>query len=123
MAYCFSLNITAISSKLQKTPPPSISSPIVHLSFTSHFSFSTSSLSLHSHQTFSQLIPDSQMVPLSLFMDAIKTQPLRILISGAPAFGKGTQCKLITKKGCFFLETGILSCVLSQYQINIHSIS
>ncbi|KAM3237865.1 hypothetical protein P3L10_012895 [Capsicum annuum] len=94
MAYCFSLNITAISSKLQKTPPPSISSPIVHLSFTSHFSFSTSSLSLHSHQTLSQLIPDCQMV----YGCAIKTQPLRILISGAPASGKGTQCKLITKK-------------------------
>ncbi|KAM3306106.1 hypothetical protein P3S67_012976 [Capsicum chacoense] len=51
MAYCFSLNIIGISLKLQKTPLSSISSPIVQLSFTSHFSFSTSSLSLHSHQT------------------------------------------------------------------------
>lgn len=27
-----------------------------------------------------------------------KQEPLRVMISGAPASGKGTQCELITKK-------------------------
>lgn len=27
-----------------------------------------------------------------------KAEPLRIMISGAPASGKGTQCQLITQK-------------------------
>lgn len=33
-----------------------------------------------------------------------KAEPLRIMISGAPASGKGTQCELITKK----VSSGIL---------------
>lgn len=32
-----------------------------------------------------------------------KPNPLKIMISGAPASGKGTQCELITKKVSFFL--------------------
>jgi len=31
-----------------------------------------------------------------------KADPLKIMISGAPASGKGTQCELITKKVSFF---------------------
>lgn len=29
---------------------------------------------------------------------AYKSEPLRVMISGAPASGKGTQCELITQK-------------------------
>lgn len=31
-------------------------------------------------------------------MAAEKSEPLKIMISGAPASGKGTQCELITHK-------------------------
>ena len=30
-----------------------------------------------------------------------KAEPLRVMISGAPASGKGTQCELITQKVCY----------------------
>lgn len=34
---------------------------------------------------------------------AEKAEPLKIMISGAPASGKGTQCELITQKVSFFV--------------------
>jgi adenylate kinase len=32
---------------------------------------------------------------------AVKEEPLHVMISGAPASGKGTQCHLITNKVSF----------------------
>lgn len=34
---------------------------------------------------------------------AEKSEPLKIMISGAPASGKGTQCELITHKVSFLV--------------------
>lgn len=34
-------------------------------------------------------------------MASAKAEPLRVMISGAPASGKGTQCELITQKVCY----------------------
>lgn len=52
----------------------------------------------------------SEMGLISCFSDyeqvmasAKKPEPLKIMISGAPASGKGTQCELITQKVSFFL--------------------
>lgn len=33
-----------------------------------------------------------------IFLAATKSEPLKIMISGAPASGKGTQCELIKEK-------------------------
>lgn len=41
-----------------------------------------------------------------------KTEPLRVMISGAPASGKGTQCELITKKVNLFLFLFLLFIVI-----------
>lgn len=45
-------------------------------------------------------------------MAAEKTKPLKIMISGAPASGKGTQCELITQKVSFlvlFWDTNLMN--------------
>lgn len=101
MASCPSPNFTAISSKPQKPPSSSISSPLVQRPFTSHLSFSKSS-SLHSDQTLFRThcrkLPPPNGAGFVVFGCARKAEPLRIMISGAPASGKGTQCELITKK-------------------------
>ncbi|XP_059280496.1 adenylate kinase, chloroplastic-like [Lycium ferocissimum] len=100
MACCSSLNFTAtISSNPQKQ---SSSSPLIHLPFTSHLSFSKSSSSLYSHHTLSRTYCKKLSHPngasFLVLGCARKIEPLRIMISGAPASGKGTQCELITKK-------------------------
>ncbi|CAN4119663.1 unnamed protein product [Withania somnifera] len=101
MASCSSLNLTAISSKSQKPSSSSISSPIVQLPFTSHLSFSKFS-SLLSDLTLSRTrcrkLPQPNGSSFLVLGCTRKTDPLRIMISGAPASGKGTQCELITKK-------------------------
>ncbi|KAF7126283.1 hypothetical protein RHSIM_Rhsim11G0052000 [Rhododendron simsii] len=57
------------------------------------------SLSLHSDETLigrprlSRSLPDFLVVSSSN-----KQEPLKVIISGAPASGKGTQCQLITQK-------------------------
>ncbi|KAB5529883.1 hypothetical protein DKX38_019964 [Salix brachista] len=40
----------------------------------------------------------SQLLLFKLFVASAKPEHLKIMISGAPASGKGTQCELITKK-------------------------
>lgn len=37
-----------------------------------------------------------------------KVEPLKVMISGPPASGKGTQCELITKKVSFFFIFNLL---------------
>lgn len=43
-------------------------------------------------------------------MGSGKAEPLRIMISGAPASGKGTQCQLITQKVCYAFDSFFFSC-------------
>lgn len=43
---------------------------------------------------------------------AKKPEPLKIMISGAPASGKGTQCELITQKVSFFVSPPHNLCLL-----------
>ncbi|XP_042014886.1 adenylate kinase, chloroplastic-like [Salvia splendens] len=58
------------------------------------------SLSLRLNQNPSQThFRKSKAVPgLQVVASGQKGEPLRVMISGAPASGKGTQCELITKK-------------------------
>ncbi|XP_015058807.1 adenylate kinase, chloroplastic-like isoform X1 [Solanum pennellii] len=101
MASCSSLNFTAISSNPQKLPSSSISSPTVQRPFISHLSFSKSS-SLHSDQipirTHCGKLRQPNGAGFVVLGCSRKKEPLRIMISGAPASGKGTQCELITQK-------------------------
>ncbi|KAJ6379505.1 hypothetical protein OIU76_016195 [Salix suchowensis] len=81
---------------------PFSSSKSSQLLFSSNVSFADNNtkycLSLHSHQTL--LSACLTKTKKSAFVVAsAKPEHLKIMISGAPASGKGTQCELITKKG------------------------
>ncbi|XP_061987870.1 adenylate kinase 2, chloroplastic-like isoform X2 [Populus nigra] len=84
------------------TPEQPCSSPkSSQILFSSNLSFCYSNirycLSLRSHQTL--LSTRFNETKNSAFVVAsAKADPLKIMISGAPASGKGTQCELITKK-------------------------
>ncbi|XP_060216717.1 adenylate kinase 2, chloroplastic-like isoform X3 [Lycium barbarum] len=93
MASCCSLSFTAVSSKPNKPYSSPISSslqlPILPFSKSSNYT-------LLQTQCCKIPLPNS---PTFLVVGSVKKQePLRIMISGAPASGKGTQCELITKK-------------------------
>ncbi|KAJ8759583.1 hypothetical protein K2173_007212 [Erythroxylum novogranatense] len=65
-----------------------------------HFSFPSSSFSSRSRfrgAQFFSLSPSNYRI-FPRVMAVAKPEPLKIMISGAPASGKGTQCELITKK-------------------------
>lgn len=71
--------------------------PNPNLFFRSHSSFTP--LTLRSNQTRYRLkkLPSSN-APNFLVAASAKAEPLKVIISGAPASGKGTQCELITQK-------------------------
>lgn len=100
MASCCSLSFPTVSSKPNKPSSSPISS-YLQLPFTSHSPFSKKN-SLYSNHTLLQpqcRKPPSPDGPSFLVVGSAKKQePLRVMISGAPASGKGTQCELITKK-------------------------
>ncbi|KAJ9145922.1 hypothetical protein P3X46_028249 [Hevea brasiliensis] len=79
-------------------PPTSASANSSKL-FSSQLSFSSSNscLSLRSNQTLLSPRLAKSSSP-ALIVASAKPEPLKIMISGAPASGKGTQCELITKK-------------------------
>ncbi|KAJ6975496.1 adenylate kinase [Populus alba x Populus x berolinensis] len=84
-----------------KPEQPFSSSQSSQLLFSSNLSFAYNNtkycLSLHSHQTL--LSACLTKTKNSAFVVAsAKPEHLKIMISGAPASGKGTQCELITKK-------------------------
>ncbi|XP_059299410.1 adenylate kinase, chloroplastic-like isoform X1 [Lycium ferocissimum] len=93
MASCCSLSFVAVSSKPNKPYSSPISSsvqlPILPFSKSSNHSLL---------QTQCSKIPLPNSPTFLVVGSAKKQEPLRIMISGAPASGKGTQCELITKK-------------------------
>lgn len=96
---CYSVNFKAASlnsNKHSTSPPDQFLSTPRFSSFQSQLPF----LSLRLSQTPSQTqFRKSKPVPSSLVIaSGEKPEPLRVMISGAPASGKGTQCELITKK-------------------------
>ncbi|TMW83408.1 hypothetical protein EJD97_001823 [Solanum chilense] len=100
MASCCSLSLSTVSSKPNKRYSSPISSSL-ELPFTSQLPFSKK-YSLYSNHTLLQTQcrkTQSPDCPSFLVVgSAEKQEPLRVMISGAPASGKGTQCELITKK-------------------------
>ncbi|XP_065847482.1 adenylate kinase, chloroplastic [Euphorbia lathyris] len=93
-----------VGGNLQPQSPPSSSSSSSSKSSKIYFSYSqlsfssnASSLSFRSHETLH--VPRLVKTPNpALVVASAKPEPLKIMISGAPASGKGTQCELITKK-------------------------
>ncbi|XP_031250015.1 adenylate kinase, chloroplastic [Pistacia vera] len=79
---------------------PSCSTKPKHILAT-HLSFASNnasfSLNLHENPRF-QKTRSPKVVNFQVVASSAKTKPLKIMISGAPASGKGTQCELITKK-------------------------
>ncbi|CAM8920882.1 unnamed protein product [Rhodiola kirilowii] len=71
-------------------------------------SISTSSLLFHHHHRLSlslSSIPSNSKLKVKCSV----SEPLKVMISGAPASGKGTQCELIVKKfGLVHISTGDL---------------
>ncbi|KAK4413330.1 Adenylate kinase, chloroplastic [Sesamum alatum] len=93
---CYSVNFTAPSFNPNKpsTSPPNQLLP------TSRFSSKLPLFSLHLNQNLSRTnLRKSRAAPAFVVVaSGEKPEPLRVMISGAPASGKGTQCELITKK-------------------------
>ncbi|KAK6787222.1 hypothetical protein RDI58_015747 [Solanum bulbocastanum] len=100
MASCCSLSFSTVSSKPNKPYSSPISSSL-QLPITSQLPFSKKN-SLYSNHTLLQTQcrkTQSPDCPSFLVVGSAKKQePLRVMISGAPASGKGTQCELIIKK-------------------------
>ncbi|KAM7510894.1 hypothetical protein LguiB_009769 [Lonicera macranthoides] len=119
MACSSSLNFPVVSSKPNpKPPPPTTSLSNIYKNYPSSSSSSSpklhlSSLSLSATPVFFSpfLSHDRNLIRqrfsrnsspdyrnFEVVASGNKQVPLKIMISGAPASGKGTQCELITKK-------------------------
>ncbi|CAA0827784.1 Adenylate kinase 2- chloroplastic [Striga hermonthica] len=100
MAVCggYSVNFAAASFNPNKPLTPS-SNPLQTFSRPSS-ARKLPFLSLHSSQNSSRThLAEAKASPsLMVAASGKKPEPLKVMISGAPASGKGTQCELITKK-------------------------
>ncbi|KAF9602121.1 hypothetical protein IFM89_025166 [Coptis chinensis] len=77
---------------------PCSSSP---LTSSSHISKLSLTLTRHAHSSIFELPKKkkkNKASNVSIIASVTQPEPLKIMISGAPASGKGTQCELITKK-------------------------
>lgn len=93
---CYSVNFTAASLNPNKplASPPNQFLAASRFSKLPFLSFPLTHNLSHTHFRKSRKNIPSLLVVAS----AGKAEPLRVMISGAPASGKGTQCELITEK-------------------------
>ncbi|KAG4946940.1 hypothetical protein AAZX31_15G191900 [Glycine max] len=106
---CFHRTTTLTPSpSLLSTPLPSCSSSSTHhhsYLHPRHSSFHTQPLRL-SNLRYHTHLPST---PKTLKVNCSTSEPLKVMISGAPASGKGTQCELIVQKfGLVHISTGDL---------------
>ncbi|KMT03590.1 hypothetical protein BVRB_8g192630 isoform B [Beta vulgaris subsp. vulgaris] len=80
------------------------------LSFASSISSSSLSTSLlRRHLCVGQECPAKKRIQCKLHVSCTINEPLKVMISGAPASGKGTQCEMIVQKfGLVHISTGDL---------------
>ncbi|KAJ6819157.1 adenylate kinase, chloroplastic-like isoform X4 [Iris pallida] len=117
MALLTTLSFSPLSLSSSSSPPPSLSianhKPIPSL----HSPSSASSVVLdeRSHRCrrlstrHRRRIPSAAVRPTTTIAASLRPEPLKIMISGAPASGKGTQCELIKKKyGLVHISAGDL---------------
>ncbi|KAL1216055.1 Adenylate kinase 2 [Cardamine amara subsp. amara] len=92
------------------SPPVTLYPPRVSPSPAARSSFLFSGDSVHSLYRLRRVSRSPSIVsPKFQIVTAEKTEPLKIMISGAPASGKGTQCELITHKyGLVHISAGDL---------------
>ncbi|XP_030954728.1 adenylate kinase 5, chloroplastic [Quercus lobata] len=99
------------------TPTPSVSplSPFSPSSSSSFLSLPPSSSTLRRRRCLNSLcvFGDTHLrispKPKGLKVECLVSEPLKVMISGAPASGKGTQCELIVQKfGLVHISTGDL---------------
>ncbi|RZB91367.1 Adenylate kinase 5, chloroplastic [Glycine soja] len=98
---------TLTPSPLLSTPLPSSSSCTHHHSclHPRHFSFHSQPLRLSNLRCHTHL----PSTPKTFKLNCSISEPLKVMISGAPASGKGTQCELIVQKfGLVHISTGDL---------------
>ncbi|KAJ3681437.1 hypothetical protein LUZ60_015926 [Juncus effusus] len=102
---------------LSKTEKPTISKPRRNCLCLSNccggFNNGGSASLRHKHKQFQSLTlnskPKSPCTPQASKTEAVKTPPLKVMIAGAPASGKGTQCELIKNKyGLVHISAGDL---------------
>ncbi|KAG8378431.1 hypothetical protein BUALT_Bualt08G0136600 [Buddleja alternifolia] len=94
-SYYYSVNSAAAAASVNPNKPlTSLPNQLLPTSRLSSFQSKIPSLSLHSNQNLSRTHNLTEQVIASSEKAA---EPLRVMISGAPASGKGTQCELITK--------------------------
>ncbi|CAE6226793.1 unnamed protein product [Arabidopsis arenosa] len=91
-------------------PPVTLYRPRASPSPASRSSFSFSGDSVHSLYRLRRVSRSPSIIaPKFQIVAAEKSEPLKIMISGAPASGKGTQCELITHKyGLVHISAGDL---------------
>ncbi|KAL2538841.1 Adenylate kinase 2 [Forsythia ovata] len=93
---CYSVNFMSVSSNPNK---PLTSSPLVTSKLSPSYSqIPFSSLNFNQNLSRTQLRKSKNAPNSFVVVSGIKAEPLKVMISGAPASGKGTQCELITKK-------------------------
>ncbi|XP_031108972.1 adenylate kinase 5, chloroplastic isoform X1 [Ipomoea triloba] len=107
-----SLPSTPTLSPLSSTSFPSLSSPSpssVSCLLPSSSSFSKKLTSLSSLSVSQLAPPNDPRKQRSLKVKCSQREPLKVMISGAPASGKGTQCEMISQKfGLVHISTGDL---------------
>ncbi|CAL0327818.1 unnamed protein product [Lupinus luteus] len=101
-----SFHSTTLSPSLSLLSPlPSFSSSHHQFPPLSHFSFYSQPLHLYNLHANTHL----PLRPKALKVNCSTSEPLKVMISGAPASGKGTQCELIVQKfGLVHISTGDL---------------
>ncbi|GFQ04391.1 adenylate kinase 5 chloroplastic [Phtheirospermum japonicum] len=98
-AHCCNL---PLNPKLAPVSIPSISPPSPSL-----YSSSPFPLSSHSHHLYGHGDIKTKPARKVLQIVSAKREPLKVMISGAPASGKGTQCEMIVQKlGVVHISTG-----------------
>ncbi|GER27547.1 adenylate kinase [Striga asiatica] len=100
MAVCGGYSVTFAAASFNPNKPLTPSSNPFQTSPGPSYARKLPFLSLHSSQNSSRTHLTKAKASPSLIVAASgkKPEPLKVMISGAPASGKGTQCELITKK-------------------------
>ncbi|KAL7259675.1 hypothetical protein ACSBR1_005543 [Camellia fascicularis] len=119
------LNYSPTSIHCNNVPsPPPLCTFSLYASCLSSSSSSSSSSSLSSLSVISSPLPQQHLLsfhvskylyskstlkPKGMKVMCLQTEPLKVMISGAPASGKGTQCEMIVQKfGLVHISTGDL---------------
>ncbi|KAL1563470.1 adenylate kinase [Salvia divinorum] len=104
MLSCSAVATLSLASYLPPPSKPSLS-PSLHSSL--YFSSISLPVQFSSHHVCGNISIKAKPLRKRLKIVSSATEPLRVMISGAPASGKGTQCEMIAQKfGVVHISTG-----------------